>query len=724
MLNKKILLLSVFCAAKIWATNSDVFSETQKQPVASSSVAAKRYKLPSDIICAPRLQVVGSISLPDVSLEEYATYAQSLHEQGEYLRSLYIWQKCAKENYLFSKDDIYRCTSTLTSADYWREAYDLWKWVFKTYPGDVCPDWYRGYAIAALNVEDFPSAYRVITKHLLRSEDIDAGTYLFAAQASLFTGRKQEALGHYENYFATEQPENISDVVYMNAADTYHKTNNDKAASKCMDLLFKSKKGTVHEVDVYQDAATYAALNEDPEKALGYWEIYFSIPDSKKGTTFNYARRGLAYGMIGDIEKGVLNLEKYFEFTPESEWVLMCALALGGDYMFLGKTEKACFWYDKVFAKGKGLAQNLNKAAPQDFHLAILSYLTKHDTEKVNIVMKTLQTLHPKEPFATFLSSEETPTQGRGRGAKKRVTKAKKPVEMTEKMQALAIQNHLRKSYLDRCETLKITLNNMSFEDTQVVGQEEKTRLELLQEIIGFQKKNALVTTKGEGEETSSSAKEDVSAQEDTLVDLQSHLMRFERKVHGLKRLQEKAMHARKKERSLAFLKELSELPQEVIPLSTTGNLRGLYGHAKSEDRITLSTSSTTSASTMSAMTLANASQQLHVTITLLKSAEKQHEQLQTMPGFKGKYKTFISEIMANPVQIEGTSGRTKLLHGEAGLFSRRFDKGNRMVYKVIKTSEDAYEVIFLNLLGHYKELDHQVEVMHKKQITLAGTKK
>jgi Txe/YoeB family toxin of Txe-Axe toxin-antitoxin module len=200
-------------------------------------------------------------------------------------------------------------------------------------------------------------------------------------------------------------------------------------------------------------------------------------------------------------------------------------------------------------------------------------------------------------------------------------------------------------------------------------------------------------------------------SKEVTLTDVQLQIEVFERKVEGLKRLHGKAMQQRAKNLSIAYLKKMGTQTQEAISLPVARNVRGQYGHEKAQSPVC---SSSAPASSTDATPVVIEAPKNHVVIKLHKDAQKQYETLLKLRGMEGKYDTFISEIMENPLQIEGTSGRTELLKGETSLFSRRFDSGNRFVYHVNKTEDGTYEVLILSLLGHYKNLGHQVKVMHK----------
>ncbi|MBA4749631.1 MAG: hypothetical protein H2057_03315 [Alphaproteobacteria bacterium] len=253
---------------------------------------------------------------------------------------------------------------------------------------------------------------------------------------------------------------------------------------------------------------------------------------------------------------------------------------------------------------------------------------------------------------------------------------------------------HVKSTVLDQCGTLIGVLKKLEMVDPQG----EETRTNLLKQITALQQKVASL---------SSEPNELNVVLGDTLIGLQQNAGCIERKVNLLVKRQEKAERTRQKAQAIAYLETLSQLPKEIIPSPTSGNLRAQYGHEKEEGAPVAKAPDSLLASTP---VIQEAPQENWVVFSLLNSAQKQYDAMQKVASMRGKYKTFMHEIAANPLQIEGTTGRTKLLQGDTGLFARRFDKGNRMAYKVSEKKEGAYEVMILSLLGHYKDLDRQLQ--------------
>lgn len=88
-------------------------------------------------------------------------------------------------------------------------------------------------------------------------------------------------------------------------------------------------------------------------------------------------------------------------------------------------------------------------------------------------------------------------------------------------------------------------------------------------------------------------------------------------------------------------------------------------------------------------------------------AAEDQYQRLTKEQNMK--FKKFQNEIEQNPYldeSISGTfSGKAKKLTGFSNLYSRRFDKKNRFVYR-IEEHEGQIRATILGLLTHYKILE------------------
>jgi Txe/YoeB family toxin of Txe-Axe toxin-antitoxin module len=717
MITKKTLLLSVCCMAKIWATNPMIPDEAKRERGAMTAVKNAGYRLPAKILCA-NLVTLEETNLASCreeldsitwSTDQYAYLARAHHISGDHKTSLYYWQRCIDAGYNFSESDVEFCTQTFReiSGDP-HSLYQLWDWIAQEYKASFCPSWYSLYAIAALEADQYDVADQMIKRHFLLSEKVYSGEHLIAAQANLFKGNPKQATKYFKDYLATEEPAKVSEDAYYNAAVAHHQGCNFKGASKCMDLLFEYSKKTTHEAVTYEKAGTYATLSKELEKAKGYWDKYFELPESKEGDPFNHVSAAQTYSALQDYIRAVQHLETYFALTPREDAEMIFALSLGEDYLALNNLEKACEWFDIAFAKGSISLKGFANCDVLSFHSAILAYALKGNFERIQSVVRVLRELYSQDAWKDFVLNRQTSAKTRGNTNKKGAPKTKKISDHEKASLSAAVQHNVKGAAFAQCDALTASLNKLEIADPQ--GEEK--RVKLLKKITVLQEKVALAT------DTPNSPNEQNIFLGNALIDLQQKAGFIKRKVNLLAQRQEKVERARKKAQSIAYLETLSQLPKEIIPSPTSGNLRAQYRRVKEKVAQALDVAPAT------APAIQEEPQENHVVFSLLSSAQKQYSAMQKIATMRGKYKAFMSEIEANPVQIEGTTGRTKLLQADTGLFARRFDKGNRFVYKVIKTAPNTYNVTILNLLGHYTNLSEQIKMANKKEKSLQETEK
>lgn len=146
--------------------------------------------------------------------------------------------------------------------------------------------------------------------------------------------------------------------------------------------------------------------------------------------------------------------------------------------------------------------------------------------------------------------------------------------------------------------------------------------------------------------------------------------------------------------------------PQELISIPLSMNIRAAFGYKKTS--AAPATRNASSSASTSPASSSSSSNPLQASWSFTHQANKQRTVLKTMPGLQTKLERFLDEIEEDPL-LQTTahgSGRAKKLVATDNIFSRRFDKGNRFVYKVEKTTPDNARVTVLSLLGHYKNLD------------------
>lgn len=77
------------------------------------------------------------------------------------------------------------------------------------------------------------------------------------------------------------------------------------------------------------------------------------------------------------------------------------------------------------------------------------------------------------------------------------------------------------------------------------------------------------------------------------------------------------------------------------------------------------------------------------------KIAQKQLKQIAKDKKYLSKVQEIVSDIVLHP--FEGIGKPEALKHELQGFWSRRIDKKNRLIYKVIEP-----DVVIISLIGHY----------------------
>jgi Txe/YoeB family toxin of Txe-Axe toxin-antitoxin module len=369
------------------------------------------------------------------------------------------------------------------------------------------------------------------------------------------------------------------------------------------------------------------------------------------------------------------------------------------------QTSKAVFWYDRIFDR-KHKKVNVSEA----FYFtslcdALNAYLAEGELVKAKevfnlIALKIAKTTGNRASVrlaATAKRSKQGQKGGPRKGRNNHQTKTATSVDELRQM----TRNLLKQN----CDTLLENLKKISF-----VGNAERQQTQISLEEL---QSEALIF-KGKVTEQNSAQ----NGTSESLVTLKRQLADLEVRMNHLKAQHEKAEKVKRKEAIYSAFNALSIAEENLLPEPESVNLRSLYGHEKGT---TTTTTTTTTQSdvrpTISTTPDPKQAQEVAPTVTfkMLKSAEKQYKDLQGMPGMIGKYRTMLSEISSNPLHVGKGFGRPKELVGGNKLYSRRFDKANRFVYKVIQMGPHHYEVIILSVRGHYNELAHQLKNLNKK---------
>jgi tetratricopeptide (TPR) repeat protein len=304
--------------------------------------------LPPEIVCAHPVQ---GHSIPsDAEPEACAHAARSLYEKSQDDKTICLWQFCVQKGYPLFKRDLEQLANALTDTNRCQDAYNLWKWFSENHPSSISGDHYGKYATYAFNAGEHALSYQMIRKHLVMSEYVKPSDYFTAAQASVFLKKFEDALKYYKEYFATQNPAYVPAAAYVNAAVTYHHLADHKAAAKSMDIFFERYPNEKPEAFVYENAGKCAYFNNEPEKAVRYFNQYFSMPASKASRA-TYVFAGQAHTGSGNQKLAIHYLEKYFELTPKSDWIPRSVFTLGYQYRQLGDYAKACYWFNHVFFK-------------------------------------------------------------------------------------------------------------------------------------------------------------------------------------------------------------------------------------------------------------------------------------------------------------------------------------------------------------------------------------
>ncbi len=586
------------------------------------------------------------------------------------------------------------------SGDLQKE-YDLWAWLFREHAQNIRPKWYARHAIAANNADHYDLAITLGKKAVLTCESVQPILHGLIGNACYLLEKYDQAEKSFQEYFSSVKEENaIPDFLSSYAYVCYH-FKKYKAASHYMGLYLQHASPQMIQAGDYASAAIYAFRNGDCAKAEAHWEKYFSC-DPDQHDSDNLAIAGEFYSQQDNYKRSIELLEAYFKKAKKERWNKKYVLVLGYNYHMVGKHKQACKYHNSIFVDNEIQKEYLADIPPAGYGIIAQSYLCAGEPIKVEKVLKLFSQSHPNCQVLLTLKKEEVsaPTnqkrgRGRGRGAASR--EVSRPV--ASETPAQRIRALLKASTLEKCDEMLNALELMSFEEMPETQLCQEERLSLVEKAVAFKDRvlNEDIQKANESQATSK---------------WQQEVTQLERQMSALKQKHHKMERARVKKHLALYWEKRRTEEEEFMPLPGIENLRALYGHKKvstasSENAEGPDTETTTTTTTTQPAPTAPTKQ---VTFYLLKSADKHYATIQSMPGMRGKYKNFIKELMEDPFSLEGGSGKPEQLYGEAGLYSRRFDKKNRFVYLVRQTGEHTYDVTILSLLGHYKHLETQLQ--------------
>jgi|GEM_PF-3556005 tetratricopeptide (TPR) repeat protein len=652
------------------------------------------------------------LSASDVTKIHVENALQSANDQ-KFIDAASHWRAADLEGYSFPQQHLDQYIACVVIEQVYEEAFVLLKRLFHTYQ-NIPGTYHWLYAFAASKVGEWDLASEEAKKYLLTAEHIDPDHYLQIGHIFLKTGRKEESLKAYEEYLATEDPRKINQETYFELADFFYGVENAHMADKCMSEYFGAVEPTRVPPLAHAVSAIYALDDHKIEKAILQWRTYFSLmaadADKINIPPVFYLRASQAYGQKGEYRLAIAYLEKYLVTENEAEYQNIIYMNLGWYWAALGDTRKACMAYDHVFCEEK--IEGLDQLSPNRYQSAATCYLSLGQVTQAERVMKVLGHHYPRYKIVLPSLVEPRPSKKASPVLKKtrHPQKGKMGAQLGQQLQNRAglIQENLRQFHLTKCRDLYERIKKLSLKDRPEMAQSEEARLTLMKRLETILEEATL-----QNQTTSSSAclstKPRVS-----LVDLQRDIIEIEEQIPAFKRLYDKAQQHRFTEQTTAYYRSLVNHPSELISLGRSGNLRSLFPYEKtcSPKEIRSTAQAAMSSHQMPQEELPT------VSFHLLKEARKDYDHLMSQPGIKAKYVNFIEELSKNPCELSKGSGKPKRLRGADDLFSRRFDKANRMVYHVKKTGENTYEVTIMSLSGHYKHLTTQQLVVGKMSVS------
>lgn len=622
--------------------------------------------------------------------EAHNLLARDLFAQGQYSEANTHWKQCVLENFVLNLQD---AASYAQSAE---EAGDpvlsclLWKNLFKRARGDkalISPRWHFHYAMAATNSSDFALAAKEISQYFPFAYPGDPAVHLIAAQSFVMLNQLQKSAQHWHAYFKCVPAEDVCPITYYNAAHTFKANDMERLALKTVKKYFAVVPYEECLPDAFSLAARSAFFQEALEDAAQYWTSFFSHPLANPMCD-DYACAGLGYDALGRTEETIRILEKILtDPVRDISETPAYPLCLASAYARLKETDKALAWFDHVFFSSKYPKISLTTQLPTArISLASALYLATGQTDKARQVL-------------TFLRPAKPPIPSR-RGAVPRKTTPAVPPKIS------AIRAVLKEGLITQCDAFLGRLSKLSFTDIDAMAGEEETRRMLMTRAQEIQEHTKESSTHPSHASSSTQSCPD-------LPELQTQAHILDSHIKQLEQFQNKAQSLRRKAQVTRYLETLGQDEGTLTPVPYAPNIRAQFGHEKPAlvpVPLVVSSSSSSSCAPHHEAPL--------VRLFLLKSVENDLVTLRRTPGLGEKYDLLMDEIRQDPFAQTLKSGKVKTLVGEKGIFSRRLDDANRVVYRVEVQEDGHVRVCILSALGHYKHLKSKLsqtrDVPHK----------
>lgn len=655
-------------------------------------------------------------SRTSVDLLAGAKHAASL---GHYKEALEEWQRLGAQRYQFTQDDRIWYSDLLLATDNIQVACNEWARFFRTPEETIDPVCYYAYANALFANQDYASTVKVLGRYLAHDKAPLHG-HAFMGQACSFHSKSRllnprdadaaykKAL-HHCDLFVQEAGnceeghpmlEGVSVSTWLQVAKSYLELLKfEKAYTLYASLFARGEDAEIHPAS-YANAAQAALMAGRFKAAVKSWQRYFEVAPPGQVSALDYADMGLALAGASAYDEAFDCFQKYrslyggvlhkgYEFP------------MGAICLAKGDTMGAKTYYDSIFKSFKFDSQLWTYFHSGMFHNAARLYLSLGDVPMAMNVLAALGRVRPDqkitlEQFLGLAQDAPTPPKLIKGGKRDKAKRAMRPVRSD--LTVGDVRQAVIKHNVDICTKRLEALQRLDVSG-DVVAQE--TCMNLIRDL-----KSALRLD----ETTTSSASSSSQGPSYDLKKLQSLVFQTEAPVAKLSHLSQKQQDQKRTQIALEMLKARARMPEEVSPLPTEIMPRvRMERPVRRASDSTVSSSSTSSSSSSAPVLETPRHTSVPVAFEWLKTSEKDYERLVRIPGMAAKFQRFLDEIRLNPLEIRTGSGRPERLQADGLVFSRRFDKQNRMVYSAQLQADGSYKVTLLSLLGHYKHLANQL---------------
>ncbi|MBA4118464.1 MAG: hypothetical protein C0514_06195 [Candidatus Puniceispirillum sp.] len=642
----------------------------------------------------------------------YAAQARAFFSQKDYQKAVISWQKCAELNYDFMQTEdtaIDNYTYALANVNQYNSALRVWNEYLQRFGDKVHPDRYQSFAMNAVAVRDCATSLKLIDQFITLGGLPNSHTYFIRALSLTNLRQNVNALSNWSEYFALKDPDEIPANCFYYAAEASHYAKEHKKAKKYMDRFLESTSKNNKSISSEQHCLAAQIFQSDHKdyKAVSHWEIFFASPDSSIHPS-HYLGAAMAFYNTQQYQKGLDLFKEYYAVTPKKKRLLFCVFFMGELCAALNDPTHAAIYFDEILEANPPRQKVLANDARSRFLTAASTYLVLGQREKVAQIIALHDSLKPDAPplVNDFISTTN-----------KKTSVGKKKNRVNTQKAAKLIKSQITQLETQRCDDLAKNLNGLSFEFIPNPEKEERARAELLVDL--FKLKEELAALDSPTLQASHGENSTHGGTPSNLLALREKVIVLERRCNALASRQRDAEKADGKAKTLAYLQTLGCEENDLVPLAMPTNLRAQYGHAKPAPQGALE--KTPQASQQVALS-STAKPTVEVTFSALPHVAGQLGKLTQIPGHAAKYDAYMAEITADPAGHTRKSGHFKALVGEQGLFAYRFDKGNRLTYRTVKTGENTYNVTILSAFGHYKNLKTQISQSHAKDVSSHAT--